>query len=93
MQILEADGTITPGQDVQYVHLLSAESATPQEGDLYPTEDGYMIWQNGEANSLGTPFEQISNYVSAYVDTQLSTKQDKLTDAQISAIDSVVDER
>ncbi len=71
INILESDGTITPGQDERYVHLLDEQSATPQEGDLYPTSDGYKIWQNGQANSLGT----------------------ELSPIQISAIDSVVDER
>ena len=48
-----------------------------------------MIWQNGQSNSLGTPFEQIS----AFVESEISSKQDKLADQQISAIDSLVDEQ
>ena len=71
INILESDGTITPGQDERYVHLLDEQSATPQEGDLYPTSAGYKLWQNGQANSLGTDLSPI----------------------QISAIESVVDER
>ena len=51
--ILESDGTITPGVDAHYVHLLSSESATPKDGDLFPNSDGtYSIWQNGQAHNL-----------------------------------------
>lgn len=53
IEILEGDGTITPGEDVAYVHLLDEESSTPKEGDLYPTDDGYMIWQDGEGHLIG----------------------------------------
>lgn len=53
IEILEGDGTITPGEDIAYVHLLDEESSTPKEGDLYPTEDGYKIWQNGEGHLIG----------------------------------------
>lgn len=54
IEILEGDGTITPGEDVAYVHLLEEESQTPKDGDLYPTDDGYEIWQDGEGHALGT---------------------------------------
>lgn len=72
VKILEADGTIVPDPTRYYVHLLSAQSSTPAEGDMYPTDDGYVIWQNGQANQLGTPFDQIS----AYVESAVSAKAD-----------------
>lgn len=57
IEILEADGTLAPNPTRYYVKLLSAEAETPREGDMYPTADGYVIWQNGQANQLGTPFD------------------------------------
>ena len=52
VEILENDGTITPGQDTAYVHLLDTQPTTPKEGDLYPVSDGYALWADGEANLL-----------------------------------------
>lgn len=52
VEILEADGTITPGQDTAYVHLLDEEPENPKEGDLYPVTDGYALWADGKANLL-----------------------------------------
>lgn len=67
VEILEADGTLSPDPARYYVKLLSAEAAEPREGDMYPTEGGYVIWQNGQANLLGTPFDQITSYVESAV--------------------------
>ena len=53
VNILEGDGSITPGQNFNYVHLLSAQSQTPKQGDMWPLPDGYMIWQDGEAHRVG----------------------------------------
>lgn len=72
VEIIEADGTLSPDPTRHYVKLLSAEAETPREGDLYPTESGYAIWQSGQANQLGTPFEEIT----AYVDSAISSKAD-----------------
>ena len=72
IEILEADGTITPGEDTHYLHLLDAQPTNPKEGDVYKASNGeYKVYQNNTWNSLGTI----------------------LTEEQISAIDSVVDER
>lgn len=65
IEILNADGTLNPDAPSYYVHLLSAQADVPKEGDLYPTLSGYMIWQNGQANQLGTPFEEITAYVES----------------------------
>lgn len=70
--ILEADGTLNPNAPSYYVHLLSAQSETPKEGDLFPLSGEYYIWQDGETHLLGTPFEQIT----AYVDSAISSKAD-----------------
>lgn len=72
IEILEADGTLSPDPARYTVKLLSAEATQPREGDMYPTDDGYVIWQDGEAHLLGTPFEQIT----AYVESAVSAKAD-----------------
>jgi len=64
IEILDADGSITPGTTVSYVHLLSAEPSAPKDGDLWPTDEQYMIWQDGEAHGLGG---MTSAEVSAFV--------------------------
>ena len=72
IEILEADGSLSPDAARYYVKLLSAEAEEPREGDLYPTAGGYAIWQGGAAHTLGTPIEQIS----ALVDSAVSSKAD-----------------
>lgn len=52
IEILDADGTLKPDTVRYYVHLLSAEADTPKEGDMWPTSDGYVIWQDGIAHAL-----------------------------------------
>lgn len=64
---------------------------------MWPTEDGYVIWQGGQANQLGTPFEQISAYVDSQVSSKadlsaLELKQDKLSDNQLAGISYATDE-
>lgn len=55
VEILETDGTITPGETKVYVHLLSAQADVPADGDLWPDGDGgWWIWQDGEAKEIGT---------------------------------------
>lgn len=44
IEILDNNGMPTPSSHSYFVHLLSAESEDPKEGDLYPTLSGYMIW-------------------------------------------------
>lgn len=58
--ILNADGTPIPDASAPYVRLLSSESTTPAEGDMFPTESGYSIWQDGEAHQLGMTREDFS---------------------------------
>lgn len=78
IEILEADGTLSPDPARYYVKLLSAEATEPREGDMYPTDEGYVIWQSGQAHLLGTPFEQITSYVESAVSAKadLSTLDD-----------------
>lgn len=78
IEILEADGALSPDPARYTVKLLSAEATQPREGDMYPTDDGYVIWQDGQANLLGTPFEQITAYVESAVSAKadLSTLED-----------------
>lgn len=48
VEILETDGTITPGQDMAYVHLLSIPSEKLKEGDMWQGADGvWYIYQGG----------------------------------------------
>lgn len=105
IEILEADGTLAPDPTRYYVKLLSAEAAEPREGDMYPTEGGgYVIWQNGQATQLGTPFEEITAYVDSVISgkvdlsalngkadlSALELKQDKLSDDQLYVLDREV---
>ena len=53
IEILKADGSLDPDAPSYYVHLLEEQPTTPNEGDLWPTENGYVIWQDGEAHALG----------------------------------------
>ena len=62
VEIIAADGTITPTETTHYVHLLSAASATPKDGDMYPDGNGYMIVQGGEAHALGMTAEDLTAY-------------------------------
>lgn len=88
ISILENDGTITPGETTYYVHLLSSQPASPKEGDLWQLSGSWYIWQDGTAYPIGDDSGLISQLSS-----ELSTKQDVLEDAQISAIDSIVSAR
>ena len=88
ISILETDGTITPGETTYYVHLLSSQPASPKEGDLWQLSGSWYIWQDGTAYPIGDDSGLISQLSS-----ELSTKQDVLADAQISAIDSIVSAR
>ena len=88
ISILENDGTITPGETTYYVHLLSSQPSSPKEGDLWQLSGSWYIWQDGTAYPIGDDSGLISQLSS-----EISTKQDVLADAQISAIDSVVSAR
>ena len=101
IEILDADGTLTPGETLAYVHLLSAGATGEKDGDLWQTDGTWKIRQDGQAWLIGDDsgmIAQLSAELSGKADLSamenaLSGKQDALTDAQISAIDSVVDER
>ena len=76
IEILQADGTITPDAPTYYVHLLDSQPTNPREGDLWPELGYYMIWQDGQAHQFGgfTPTE-----------TQLSAINSGITQAMIPA--------
>jgi len=42
--ILDDDGILQPDAKRYYVRMLSADTENHYEGDLYPTESGYVIW-------------------------------------------------
>lgn len=64
IEILEGDGTITPDAPSYYVHLYDEEPDQPKEGDMWPTDDGYVIWQDGEEHKLGISAEEVSTMIS-----------------------------
>lgn len=47
IEILDADGTLTPGETLAYVHLLSADSTGEKDGDLWQEDGTWKIQQNG----------------------------------------------
>ena len=75
VEIMQSSSTPEPEPATIFVRLQD-DGTGAKDGDMYPTESGYMIQQNGEAHHLGTPFEQIT----AYVDSQVSSK------AEISSV-------
>ena len=72
--ILQSNSTPEPEPSTIFVRLQD-DGTGAEDGDMYPTESGYMIQQNGEAHQLGTPFEQITSYV----DSAISSKADLST--------------
>lgn len=78
VEILDDEGSISPSEHVTYTTLLSAMPENPKDGYIFPLSGEYYIWQNGQANLLGTPFEQISAYVESAVSAKadLSTLED-----------------
>lgn len=76
--IMQANNTPEPEPTTTFVKLQD-DGTGARDGDMYPTENGYMIQQNGEAHQVGTPFDQIT----AYVDTQVSSK------AEISVVEEL----
>lgn len=63
----------TPPLNMRFVKLLDEApplSVTRQEGWMWPTDDGYVIWQDGEPKPLGGGVSY--DEMSAYVDQHLS---------------------
>ena len=83
IQILEADGTITPGETTYYVHMLSGEPAQPKEGDLYQISGTWYIYQDGTSYPIGDDSGLISQLSSDM--TQLSGQVQDKADKQIEA--------
>ena len=79
--IMEADGSLNPDAPSYYVHLYDEQPENPHEGDIYPTADGFKIWQGGQGVSLGITQSQLN--------TALATKQDKLSQQQLDNIAAV----
>ena len=77
--ILEADGTITPGEDTYYVHMLDDVPTSPKEGDLWNDDGTWYIYQDGTSYPIGDDsglIQQLSARVDG-VETALSRKADK----------------
>lgn len=78
VEILENDGTITPGQDTHYVHMLDDVPTSPKEGDLWNDDGTWYIYQDGTSYPIGDDsglIEQLSARVDG-VETALSGKAD-----------------
>lgn len=82
--ILQSNSTPEPEPSTIFVRLQD-DGTGAEDGDMYPTESGYMIQQNGEAHQLGTPFEQITSYV----DSAISSKADLSTLDDYAKIDDL----
>ncbi len=60
-----------PGLNMQFVKLLDGPpSKPPHDGWMWPQDDGFVIWQNGQQHVLGN---LTFNAMSAYVSQQLSS--------------------
>lgn len=95
VEILEADAELKPGADIKYVRIFGEEPENPKDGDVWQLSGAWYIYQDGQSWPIGDDsglIGQLSAEVQD-VENELSTKQDSLTGQQISAIDSVVDER
>lgn len=95
IQILEADGTITPSEEgtKYYVHLLSAQAALPNDGDMWQDDGSWYIWQDGQAQLIGDDsgaIEELSGKVDE-LSADLPNKQDALTEPEMHAINDYVD--
>ena len=73
--ILNADGTLNPDAPSYYVHLFDARPETPHEGDMYPTAEGYVIFQGGEGVPLGITRTEMQDYVSAAIAGKLDKSE------------------
>lgn len=76
--ILEADGTITPGETFYYVHMLSAQPTAPKDGDLWQLSGTWYIYQDGTSYPIGGDsglIQQLSARVDG-VETAISSKAD-----------------
>ena len=95
VEILDGDGTIDPSDNSYYVHIYDEEPTSPKDGDVWQISGAWYIYQDNQAWPIGDDsglIGQLSAEVQD-VENELSAKQDSLTGSQISAIDSVVDER
>ena len=62
IEILQADGTITPDAPSYYVHLLDEEPDQPKEGDMWQDTDYiWYIYQNGHSYQLDKKASDIAN--------------------------------
>lgn len=60
----------TPTLNMYFVKLLDEVpplSVQPRDGWMWPTDNGFVVWQNGQAHELGVSFDQISSYVESAI--------------------------
>ena len=87
VEILEADADLKPGADIKYVRIFDEEPITPKDGDVWQLSGSWYIYQDGQSWPIGDDSGLIGQ-----LSAELSTKQDVLTEQQLSVIDSAVDE-
>lgn len=75
VEILEADGTLSPDAPSYYVHIYDEEPETPKEGDMWPTQDGFRIWQDGTAKAFGITASDMQTYVASAISGKLNRSE------------------
>lgn len=86
--VIDRDGSYYDSGTVHYLHLLSAESAEPQQGDIYHDGSTFKIYDGSEWKPTGNSVIDLSAYAkkqwvedkhyttSSYVDSAVSSKAD-----------------
>lgn len=86
IQILAADGQITPDDSGTrwFVTLLSGESSNPKDGQMFPEDGQYFIWQDGEKHPLGTTLELDSTLTLSGFAADAKAVGDKIHNVELS---------
>lgn len=66
--ILDSNGQLNPDATRCVVRMLSAESATPMEGDFWPVNGTWYIYQDGQAKQVGVSQDDVDAMISAKAD-------------------------
>lgn len=89
----------TPTLNMYFVKLLDEMpplSAQPRDGWMWPTDNGFVVWQNGQAHELGVSFDQISSYVESAISAKADLSAihgDYIEDANGNKIDADLNAR
>lgn len=84
--ILDSNGQLNPDAARYVVRMLSAESASPLEGDFWPVNGTWYIWQSGEAKQVGVSREDVDAMISSKADlSALEEVENSLSDYALSS--------